>query len=114
MELGQRMVLAQNISGNITGLDLFPDFIDIFNKNAKKLNLQERVKGVVGSMDNFPFQKEEFDLIWSGGAIDNIGFEKGQNYWNTFLKKDGYVVVTCPHGLLMNDLLKLKSSEMMQ
>jgi SAM-dependent methyltransferase len=93
---GQTMVLANNISGNITGLDFCPDFINVFNDNAKKLNLQERVHGIVGSMDNLPFQKEEFDLIWSEGAIDNIGFEKGINHWNGFLKKNGYVAVTCP------------------
>jgi SAM-dependent methyltransferase len=91
---GQTMVLAQNITGNITGVDFFPDFINIFNDNAKKLNLQERVTGIVGSMENLSFQKEEFDLIWSEGAIDNIGFEKGLNYWNGFLKKNGYIAVT--------------------
>ena len=91
---GQTMVLAQNITGNITGVDFLPDFINIFNDNAKKLNLQERVKGIVGSMDNLPFQKEEFDLIWSEGAIACIGFEKGLNYWKDFLKKDGYITIT--------------------
>jgi len=93
---GQTMVLAQNITGNITGVDICPDFINIFNDNAKKSKLQERVNGIVGSMENLPFQKEEFDLIWSEGAIDNIGFEKGLNYWNGFLKKNGYIAVTCP------------------
>jgi hypothetical protein len=93
------MVLAKNIAGNITGVDLFPEFINTFNDNAKKLNLQERVNGIVGSMENISFQKEEFDLIWSEGAIDNIGFEKGLNYWNGFLKKCGYVAVTCPSWL---------------
>jgi SAM-dependent methyltransferase len=93
---GQTMVLAQNISGNITGLDFCSDFINVFNNNAKKLNLQERVYGIIGSMDKLPFKKEEFDLIWSEGAIDNIGFEKGINYWNGFLKKNGYIAVTCP------------------
>jgi ubiquinone/menaquinone biosynthesis C-methylase UbiE len=93
---GQTMVLAQNIHGSITGVDLFPDFINAFNDKAKKLNLQEKVNGVVGSMENLSFQKEGFDLIWSEGAIDNIGFEKGLNYWNTFLKKDGYIAVTSP------------------
>ena len=82
---GQTMVLAQNINGNIIGIDCCKDFINIFNNNAKKLNLQERVNGVVGSMENLSFQKEEFDLIWSEGAIDSIGFEKGLNYWNGFL-----------------------------
>jgi ubiquinone/menaquinone biosynthesis C-methylase UbiE len=93
---GQTMVLAQSITGNITGVDLFPEFINIFNENAKRLNLQERVNGIVGSMENLSFKKEEFDLIWSEGAIDSIGFEKGLNYWNSFLKKNGYVAVTCP------------------
>jgi len=93
---GQTMVLAQNLAGNIVGIDQFPDFINKLNDNAQKLNLQERVSGIVGSMENLPFQKEDFDLIWSEGAIDNIGFEKGLNHWNGFIKKNGYVAVTCP------------------
>lgn len=96
---GQTMILAQHITGNIIGVDQFPEFITVLNDNAKKLNLQERVSGIVGSMENLPFQKEEFDLMWSEGAIDSIGFEKGLIYWNCFLKKDGYIAVTCPSWL---------------
>ena len=73
---GQTMVLAQHAPGHITGLDFFPGFIDRFNHNAGELNLQHRVKGIVGSMDNLPFGEEELDLIWSEGAIYNIGFER--------------------------------------
>jgi len=90
----QTMVLAQNTPGNITAIDLFPGFIDKLNDNVQKLNLQSRVKGVVGSMDKLDFQLNELDLIWCEGAIYNIGFEKGMNYWNKFLKKGGYVAVT--------------------
>jgi SAM-dependent methyltransferase len=93
---GQTMILAQNIPGSITGVDLFPDFVDILNNNAKQLGLQGRVQGVVGSMEDLSFSKEEFDLIWSEGAIDNIGFEEGLDYWNGFLKKGGRIAVTCP------------------
>lgn len=91
---GQTMVLAQNAPGNFKGLDMFPTFIDLFNANAKKNNLQDRVKGIVGTMMELPFNDEEFDLIWSEGAIYNIGFEKGLNYWNRFLKRGGYIAVT--------------------
>ena len=91
---GQTIVLAQNTPGNITAIDLFPGFIDKLNNNAQKLNLQSRVEGVVGSMDNLEFQLDELDLIWCEGAIYNIGFEKGLSYWNKFLKKDGYIAVT--------------------
>lgn len=91
---GQTMILAQNMPGSIIGLDFLPGFIDTFNDNAKKLGFQERVKGIVGLMDNLPFQKEEFDVIWSEGAVAGIGFEKGPTYWKDFLKKDGYVALT--------------------
>lgn len=90
----QTMVLAQNTEAAITALDLYAGSIDKLNATATKLGLQDRVKGIVGSMDNLPFQNEEFDLIWSEGAIANIGFEKGLNHWRRFLKKDGYVAVT--------------------
>ena len=96
---GQTMVLAQNITGSITGVDICSSFIDVFNDKAKKLSLGERVNGVVCSIEELSFSKEEFDLIWSEGVIDSIGFEKGLNYWNGFLKKDGYVAVTCPSWL---------------
>lgn len=91
---GQTMVLAQNAPGKITGIDLFPVFIDLFNQNAQKLGLHDRVKGIVGSMEELPFQKEEFDLIWSEGAIYNIGFERGLKEWREFLKPGGYLAVT--------------------
>lgn len=91
---GQTMVLAKHAPGQITGIDLFPTFIDLFNEDAAKLNLQDRVKGVIGSMDNLPFQDEELDLMWSEGAIYNIGYERGLNEWRKFLKPGGYVAVS--------------------
>jgi SAM-dependent methyltransferase len=91
---GQTMVLAQHAPGHITGLDLFPAFIDIFNLNALKLNLQGRITGITGSMDKLPFRDEELDLIWSEGAIYNIGFERGLKEWRKFIKTGGYVAVS--------------------
>jgi ubiquinone/menaquinone biosynthesis C-methylase UbiE len=91
---GQTMVLAQNTPGQITGVDLFPAFIDLFNSNARNLNLQHRVNGITGTMENLPFREEEFDLIWSEGAIYNIGFERGLNEWRKFLKPGGFIAVS--------------------
>lgn len=91
---GQTMVLAQHTPGQITGIDLFPMFIDLFNANAAKHKLQHRVTGQVGSMDNLPFEAEQLDAIWSEGAIYNIGFERGLNEWRKYLKTGGYVAVS--------------------
>ncbi|WP_291860625.1 class I SAM-dependent methyltransferase [Marinilabilia sp.] len=91
---GQTMVLGENTQCKITGVDNWPDFINKFNQNAQVKNLQDRVKGIVGNMENLPFQEEELDLIWSEGAIYNIGFERGLNEWRKFLKQGGYIAVT--------------------
>jgi len=91
---GQTLVMADNAPGRITGVDLFPAFIDIFNANAARRNLQDRVKGIVASMDKLPFQDEELDLIWSEGSIYNIGFERGLNEWRRFLKPGGHIAVS--------------------
>jgi SAM-dependent methyltransferase len=91
---GQTMVLAQHAPGTVTGVDLFQRFIDLFNESAAAQGLQDRVKGVVGSMDDLSFESEELDLIWSEGAIYNIGFERGLREWRKFLKPGGHVAVS--------------------
>ena len=93
---GQTMILAEHTQAEIVGIDLIPEFIARLNENASALELQDRVKGVVGDMQGLEFGSEEFDLIWSEGAIDAIGFERGLTYWNSLLKPGGYVAVTCP------------------
>jgi SAM-dependent methyltransferase len=45
-------------------------------------------------MESLPFGEEELDVIWSEGAIYNIGFERGLNEWRKFLKAGGYIAVT--------------------
>ena len=91
---GQTMVLAQHVPGQITGVDFFQKFIDLFNKNARELGLQDRVKGLAGSMDDLKFKEEELDLIWAEGSIYNIGFEQGLKEWRRYLKTGGFVAVT--------------------
>ncbi len=91
---GQTMTLAAATPGHITGLDLFPAFIDRLNGQACELGVQDRVRGVVGNMEAPPFDKGSLDLIWSEGAIYNIGFERGLREWHEYLKPGGYVAVT--------------------
>jgi ubiquinone/menaquinone biosynthesis C-methylase UbiE len=92
---GQTMTLTKHVEGKITALDLFPDFINIFNRNATQLGVQNRVKGIVDSMtEELPFEKDSLDLIWCEGAIYNIGFERGLNEWRKYLKTGGYIAVS--------------------
>lgn len=91
---GQTMILAQNAPGKVTAVDVSEEYIRILNTNAERLNLQNKVHGIVGSMDKLPFHEEEFDLLWSEGAIYNIGFERGLIEWRKYLKKGGYLAIT--------------------
>ena len=63
------------------------------------MKLDNRVTGIIGSMEKLPFQTKSLDLIWSEGAIDNIGFKEGLSHWHGFLKKGGFIAVTCPSWL---------------
>ena len=93
---GQTMLLAEHLTGTILGLDMFSSFVDVLNEKAKERGLDGRVKGIVGHMEDLPFEKNSLDLIWSEGAIDNIGFREGLSHWRGFLKDGGYVAVSCP------------------
>jgi ubiquinone/menaquinone biosynthesis C-methylase UbiE len=91
---GQTMTLARATTGHITALDLFPKFIDRLNLRALNHGVHDRVSGLVGSMDDLPFDDGSLDLIWCEGAIYHIGFERGLGYWRRFLKPGGWVAVT--------------------
>ena len=67
---GQTMILAQHAPGKITGIDFFPGFIERFNKNAEKLNLQNRVKGIVGSMDDLSFEEYELEYKYLKAILE--------------------------------------------
>ena len=91
---GQTMTLAKSTSARISGIDLFPGFIEQFNAAALGAGVAQRVKGRVASMEELPFAPEELDLIWSEGAIYNIGFQRGLGEWKPFIKTGGYIAVS--------------------
>lgn len=86
--------LAAISGGTITAVDNYQPFLDKVADWVIEGGLSERIHTRQASMDDLPFGKEEFDVIWSEGAIDIMGFEKGLVYWQDFLKKGGYIVVS--------------------
>ncbi len=88
------MMLARLLNTQITAVDFLPDFLEVLKGNTKSEGLTEKINPLVCSMDNLPFNNEEYDVIWSEGAIYNIGFEKGIKDWKNFLKPEGILVVS--------------------
>ena len=91
---GQTITLSQNLNAEITAVDLFPEFLDELNEKSKKLGFKEKIVTLEKSMDDLPFNSEEFDIIWAEGAIYNIGFENGIKKWKDYLKIGGFLAVS--------------------
>lgn len=88
------LVLAQHLDAQITAVDLVPSFLRALNDRADRLGLGERVTTVEGSLDALPLEPGSMDLIWSEGAIYNIGFRRGVALWRRLLKPGGVLAVS--------------------
>ena len=86
--------LACLLNAKITAIDFLPEFIEVLKGNAENEGLSKKINPLLCSMENLQFDDEEYDVIWSEGAIYNIGFEKGINDWRRFLKPGGVLVVS--------------------
>ncbi len=90
----QTITLAQNTNSHVVAVDIFKIFLDKLSDKAQEVGLQNRITPLVQSMEALDFRENEFDIIWSEGAIYNMGFENGVRAWRRFLKPEGYLAVT--------------------
>ncbi|MBN2840327.1 MAG: class I SAM-dependent methyltransferase [Coriobacteriia bacterium] len=89
------LVLAQNLpNARITAVDLFPEFLDILAERADEAGLVGRIVTRAESMDSLPFEPDSLDLIWSEGAIYNMGFSEGIEAWRPLLRRGGVIAVS--------------------
>jgi len=91
---GQTLILAENTNASITAVDIFPKFLDKLKASTIHKGLSNRIKTLECSMDSLPFESNSLDIIWSEGAIYNIGFRKGVEAWKDYLKSGGYLAVS--------------------
>lgn len=87
------LLLADKIGCEVTAVDIFPEFLEVLENKINSSDKQLKIKTLVASFDKLDFY-EEFDLIWSEGAIYNIGFENGINLWKNYLKKGGFIAIS--------------------
>lgn len=88
------LVLARLLNARITAVDFLHEFLEVLKDRAERAGLAEKIAPLPCSMDNLPFADKELDVIWSEGAIYNIGFEKGVADWRRFLKTGGLLVAS--------------------
>jgi ubiquinone/menaquinone biosynthesis C-methylase UbiE len=88
----QSIFLAKETNSQIIAVDFLQPFLNELDRKANILKLD--IKTICASMDNLPFSEQTLDLIWSEGAVYNIGFNNGINYWRKYLKQSGYLAIT--------------------
>ncbi|MEJ2491746.1 MAG: methyltransferase domain-containing protein, partial [Desulfuromonadales bacterium] len=88
------LILARLLNAKITAVDFLQDFLDVLESRACSLGLEEKIIPLCVSMEELPFEDEQFDVIWSEGAIYNIGFNKGIADWRRYLKPGGLLVAS--------------------
>lgn len=88
------LILAKELDAHITAVDFLQDFLDVLTKRAADAGLTDKITTLHASMEELPFEEESLDVIWSEGAIYNIGFERGVKEWKPFLKNGGVLVVS--------------------
>lgn len=87
--------LARLSNGPIIGLDIDEASLNECIRKIKENGLSKRVSILKCSMQEMDFPCEYFDIIWTEGSIQIVGFEKYLRAWRQFLKPNRFLVVHC-------------------
>lgn len=91
----QTLVLARSLpDAQILALDLLPLMAAECRRRAVAAGVGVRVRAVVADMGAPPAAAAAHDLIWSEGAIYNVGVERGLRSWRPLLAPGGCVAFT--------------------
>ena len=85
--------LARLCDGEIVGIDIDEELLDVLRREADKAGLSKRIKALKCSVTDIEFSDRSFDIIWSEGSVFVVGFENGLRDWKRLLKHNGFMVI---------------------
>ena len=85
--------LAKLSNGNIIGIDIDKLSLEKFRKKLNQSKFKHKISIKEISMVKNDFPDENFDIIWSEGAFNIIGFKKAIKICHRILKKEGFLVL---------------------
>jgi len=91
---GQTIYLAELTSGAIVAIDRHAPSIERLRATVSELGLSQRISPVVGDMAHTGLPPASFDLVWSEGALYNIGIKNALRTGHGLLRPGGYLVFT--------------------
>lgn len=90
----QTLALARLSKGKITALDNHQPFLDKVKQDATAAGLSTYIETLNRDMKTMSFAKGSFDLIWSEGALYQMGFENALQKCREFLKPGGHLAAS--------------------
>ncbi|HSW38468.1 MAG TPA: class I SAM-dependent methyltransferase [Acidobacteriota bacterium] len=91
---GQTFHLADLTSGSIVALDSHVQSIERLQATVAVRGLAGRIRPMVGDMAEPGLRAASFDLVWSEGALYNIGIENALRLCRGLLRAGGYLAFT--------------------
>ena len=90
----QTRVLAQNSPARFVAVDNHAPFIEVLDREARRLGIANRIEARVGDMRRLDFDPGSFDVIWCEGAIAIMGVEAALRDWRRLLAPGGHLAMT--------------------
>ncbi len=90
----QTFHLAFLLDGSILAVDRHPPLIERLRAEIEDRGLSERVEAKVADMSALELPPESFDLVWSEGALYNLGLDRALPMCVGLLRPGGYLAFT--------------------
>jgi ubiquinone/menaquinone biosynthesis C-methylase UbiE len=90
----QTLHLASLFDGSILAIDSHPPLIERLRAKLKEQSLSGRVEARVADMSALDLPPKSFDLVWSEGALYNLGLETALPMCAYLLCSGGYLAFT--------------------
>ncbi len=91
---GQTLHLTELTTGHIVAVDSHAPSIERLRATVAMRGLTQRVRPLVADMADPGLPPKTFDLIWSEGALYNIGIENALRVCHELLRPGGYLAFT--------------------
>jgi len=87
------ILLATDTDGNVVGIDIDRDSLDILQEKIARFDLEDRIRIIHDSITHHRFNKNSFDIIWAEGSLFIMGFKQSLTDWYQLIKPKGFLVV---------------------
>ncbi len=91
---GQTLHLAELTPGSIVAVDSHAASVERLRATVAARGLSDRVRPVIADMAHTGLAPESFDLVWSEGALYNLGLENALRICRGLLRPGGYLAFT--------------------